>query len=244
MNGEAIRELVQRLVDPKTLGGFLLSPPGWVVADPAALVKPGPQAEPLAVYTLGALRDYLTANRDALELETLVVHVVSPQIVTVSGALQRARTRETYVRASALNLTDGFLDKFMPIEAFIVGLQCRFVSTDDLKRVLTLFGHVKHETVKTSADDGITQTVTAKQGVALVTEAAVPNPVTLQPFRTFREVRQPASPFVLRVQAGPSGGLPTVGLFEADGGAWRLEAIAAVGGWLVHELPPGVKVLA
>jgi len=64
------------------------------------------------------------------------------------------------------------------------------------------------------------------------------------PFRTFREVLQPASPFVLRVQAGAQGGLPTVGLFEADGGAWRLSAVEGIRGWLAHELPDSIAVLA
>lgn len=39
------------------------------------------------------------------------------------------------------------------------------------------------------------------------------------PFRTFLEVEQPESEFLLRVDAEKG-----IGLFEADGGIWKLEA--------------------
>jgi hypothetical protein len=70
----------------------------------------------------------------------------------------------------------------------------------------------------------------------------VPNPVRLAPFRTFRDVfEQPESAFVLRVKKTPT--LPEVGLFEADGGEWRLTAIDRVRAWLVGRLPTDVAVL-
>lgn len=43
--------------------------------------------------------------------------------------------------------------------------------------------------------------------------------IQLQPFRTFLEVPQPESEFLLRVD--PNEG---IGFFEADGGVWKLEA--------------------
>ena len=43
--------------------------------------------------------------------------------------------------------------------------------------------------------------------------------VNMQPFRTFLEVEQPESVFLLRLD-----GNGNVGLFEADGGVWKLEA--------------------
>jgi hypothetical protein len=49
--------------------------------------------------------------------------------------------------------------------------------------------------------------------------------VELRPYRTFREIEQPASKFVLRVKRGGEGQKPGCALFEADGGFWKLEAI-------------------
>lgn len=245
MDGDAVKELAAQFRGPETIGGLVVTPNDWKLVDPLGIVAAGPTAEALAVYSLGAVRDYAKANRDTLTLNTLVVHVVSPQIVKLSGPLlARARNRESYVQATALNLTDGFLGKFMSIEDFIVGLQTRFADGGDRSAVLKLLGNVKHETVKVSQDDGITQTVSAKVGIVLSSEADVPNPVDLTPYRTFREVMQPSSLFVLRVNGGRPGGLPEVGLFEADGGAWRLTAVDRVRDWLMHELPADVAVLA
>lgn len=64
----------------------------------------------------------------------------------------------------------------------------------------------------------------------------MPNPVYLAPYRTFREVTQPLSPFVLRMKQGREGGLPTVALFEADGGKWKLDAIAFIRDFLREKI--------
>lgn len=248
MDGAAVKEMADRFAVPGQVTNEALAivPPGWKLEDPAAHVKPGPTAAVLVVSTLGALRDYIVANRDGISLETCVVHVATPRLVNVDGPLQiRARDRERYVQAQALDLADGFIGKFSSVEDFIIGLQARFAETPDRQAVLRLLSNISHETVKTSTDNGITQTVTAKMGIVKVGDVDVPNPVQLQPYRTFREITQPASSFVLRVNGNrTTNGLPEVGLFEADGGAWRLSATEGVRGWLAHELPSTVAVLA
>lgn len=245
MDGPAIENIAALVKSPRELGGFILRPGDWVAEDPAALVKPGPQPKALVVSTLGSLRDYVTGNRDLFDTSRIVVHVVSPASVHVLGPLaERARTRDTFLAANCADMTEGFLGKFMTLEDFILGLQVRFADADDRKRVLSLLSNVKHETVKTALDDGVTQVVQARAGVALISDVAVPNPILLCPYRTFRDVVQPSSLFVVRVQSGHQGGLPTVGLFEADGGAWRLSAIERVREWLTAALPVTVSVLA
>jgi hypothetical protein len=244
MEGEAVKQLAERFRGPAELGGFLFRPNDWEVEDPAALVKPGPSARTLPVGTLGAVRDYLIANRDMLDLSKVVVHVVGQSTVSVLGPLDaRSRTRETYVTAGATDLCDGFLGKFMPLEEFNIGLQIRFADADDRKRIIALMSNVKSSAVKTAIDDGVTQVLEARAGVALVSDVAVPNPVMLCPFRTFRDIVQPSSLFVLRVQQGKDGQPPLAGLFEADGGAWKLQAIERIRQWLTDALPVGVAVL-
>jgi hypothetical protein len=233
MEGQAVVEMATRFRGPAEMNGLLAVPADWRVIDPHSAIAPGPQAAKLDVYTLGAVRDYVRANRDQLSLLHLIAHVVSPSIVTLSGPLDnRARVRETYVQAKALDLTDGFVGKWLSIEEFIIGLQSRFQETPDRQTVLALVSNITHNTVKVSTDDGISQTVEAKQGIVRRGDVTVPSIVTLTPFRTFREVAQPAAPFVLRVNGGNGATLPSVGLFEADGGAWRLQAVESIGDWL------------
>src|SRR5690348_13537105 len=94
LDGTAITEisnLAQR--KPLELAGLIVRPNDWVAEDPNALKKPEP-AHPkpkcavIEVATLGALRDYLKTNRDALKLDTLTVHVESPSRVTLGSALR------------------------------------------------------------------------------------------------------------------------------------------------------------
>ena len=83
-------------------------------------------------------------------------------------------------------------------------------------------------------DDGVTQTVSSASGVVLVKEEKIPNPVTLAPFRTFSEIEQPESSFVLRVNDRGR-----VGLFEADGGSWRNTAMLRIKEYLDNHLNEG-----
>ena len=61
------------------------------------------------------------------------------------------------------------------------------------------------------------------------------------PRRTFPEIDQPESPYILRLREGPQAAL-----FRADDQAWRVEAIASIGAWLQDRLQaaPGCVVIA
>ncbi|GET15220.1 hypothetical protein SN4111_14820 [Ligilactobacillus agilis] len=58
-----------------------------------------------------------------------------------------------------------------------------------------------------------------------------PNPVLLAPYRTFIEVKQPENKFIFRMKDGPRGAI-----FEADGGAWRNQAILNIKTFLEEQL--------
>ncbi|HFK2719142.1 TPA: hypothetical protein ACG1DY_004991, partial [Escherichia coli] len=122
-------------------------------------------------------------------------------------------------------------------ETFNIKLQSGFVKNEDRDIVLKVVGNIKEEDVKTYGDDGISQSVTAKVGVATLGQVEVPNPVALAPYRTFVEVDQPTSNFVFRMKSGPSSAL-----FEADGGAWKLEAMKNIKTYLEEELAEELEV--
>jgi hypothetical protein len=134
-------------------------------------------------------------------------------------------------------------DHFYALEDVIISLQTVFGDTKERADLLQLLGTIKDENVRTATDDGITQSVTVKAGIQIVEGKEAPNRVELVPFRTFREIDQPASPFVLRLRQGREGGLPTAALFEADGGQWSLTAIASIKAFL-EEAIEGVPIIA
>lgn len=190
--------------------------------------KPEYDPSPLPFNTLQALAEYVKANRDAIELERCILHVASPTVVHLYGPLiGEKRQRFLYATAVCKNLVEKWTGQYHSQEEFIVALQARFLPTLDRAAVLELISKLKSEATLETEDNGVTQVATARAGVHLAKQVTVPNPVTLVPWRTFREVDQPESVFVLRVQEGPR-----CALFEADGGAWELAAVRNVAAWL------------
>lgn len=189
-----------------------------------------PVASKLTVSTLTGLVDYIKTNVDHLEGK-LLIQVKSPEEVALYSPLNADREREKYVSAEAILPNNVVYDRFLDTERFNIMLQSAFVDDEDKSKLLKYTALITDDTVKNFGDDGISQKVTVKTGVVSVSDAVVPNPVTLAPFRTFPEVEQPESKFIFRMKEGPSAAL-----FEADGGAWRNKAILNIKAYLEKEL--------
>lgn len=205
---------------------------------PVHLPPREPVAASIEVHTLTGLVDYCKAERDTDEAP--LIHVVNPVRVEVISSLQgRYQDRTTYLVANCKPIIgDGFKFGFyLDLEQFVVNLQSQFEPTEQRATILQVVGNIKHENVKTMSDDGVTQQVVTRAGIERSSNAQVPNPVELKPYRTFPEIAQPESEFVLRLkQSSKEGELPTAALFEADGGKWKLDAIKAIRDYLAAEL--------
>lgn len=185
------------------------------------------------VRSLSGLVDYVKSSFD--HERPVMIHVESPTKVNVFDALNDVNDRRVYVKAGAL-LPSITFEQFVDREKFQIMLQACFVPNADKEQVLKVVSSIIEENSVQTQDDGVTQRVTAKTGVATVGNVNVPNPVTLKPFRTFAEVPQPESEFVLRIKEGGR-----VGLFEADGGAWELNAMANIAEYLEQALSEEIK---
>jgi hypothetical protein len=183
---------------------------------------------PINARSLSGLVDYVKSNFD--HERPVMIHVESPTKVSVFDALNDINDRRTYVKAGAL-LPDIILEQYMDRERFQIMLQACFVTNEHKSTVIKVISSIVEDGSVTTTDDGLSQRVTAKTGIATVGNIELPNPVTLKPFRTFAEVAQPESEFVLRLKEGGK-----VGLFEADGGAWELNAMANIAEFLATEL--------
>ncbi|MEC0234046.1 hypothetical protein P4H71_06840 [Paenibacillus kribbensis] len=193
----------------------------------------------LKVNTLSALVTYLKENYD--QLQPIMVHVVDETEVRVLSGFNRDNRRNILLQAVA-KLPSISFERFMDMESFNILLQSCFVENLDRAAILKIVGNVHEETVSSFRDDGVSQQVVAKNGVANVEKVEVPNPVSLKPFRTFIDITQPTCSFVFRMQSGSdSGSGPKAALFEADGGAWKLQAMASVKEYLHVELSKEVE---
>ncbi|MCT8138618.1 hypothetical protein H1D32_13225 [Anaerobacillus sp. CMMVII] len=191
------------------------------------LVK-APTQSSFQVQSLTGLVDYVKSSYDSKE--KLLIHIVNHEKVVVVDAVNQDKRRNQYIEASP-DLPHVRYGEFYGSEEFNIKLQSCFKTTGDKEIMLKVVGNIKEESVNTIGDDGVSQSVVAKTGVATVGNVKVPNPVTLKPYRTFIEVDQPESEFIFRMKDGPR-----CALFEADGGAWRLVAMQNIKNYLEKEL--------
>lgn len=163
----------------------------------------------------------------------MIIHVVSPTCVKLYSGLTEERKREYLFKSSAIVPKFSF-DNWYDQERFIIELQADFEVTPDLEAILKVSGNVEAKTTANYGDDGVSQKTTIKQGIASKTDVLVPNPVTLVPYRTFLEVKQPPSEFVFRIR--DDRGEPAFKIVEAEGGLWRNEAMNNIKQYLIENL--------
>jgi len=116
-------------------------------------------------------------------------------------------------------------DEWVSSEDFMLYLKTKFVETPDLEFISKLISTIKLSKEDEIKDNGVSQTVSCKSGVHLVQDKPIPKTVTLRPYRTFMEIGQPASEFILRVR--DSGGAQFK-LVDADADMWKLVAKASI----------------
>lgn len=208
----------------------------------------GAKPDMLSLATLDGVVEYLKANRDGLNMDMIMVQVESPTVVVVVSNLEGDfLDRKKFVLCDADALTPRVGPKFgeyVDHETFTVWLQSQFQITDGQKALLKYAGNITDESVKTSIDDGVSQSAIVKTGVAARGELAAPNPNTLAPFRTFREIDQPESVFIFRMKRGAEGQKPIMTLFEADGSQWKLKAVQRIREYLTKKVAKEVSVIA
>lgn len=192
-----------------------------------------PKAESIRMGTLTSFVEYLKSEADPM-MNKMFVHIVSPMEVRLISRLDNERIRETLVKV-VCDTPDFTYGHYIGHEEFLIALQAKFLPNQDRELLLKFAGTVENGTVAQYGDDGVTQKATVKTGIASKGDAIVPNPVKLRPYRTFIEVKQPESEFIFRMKEDERGGVQCA-VFEADGGAWRNEAMDNIKEYLRHEL--------
>ena len=147
-------------------------------------------------------------------------------------------THQDYAQYSRLPLYEAVSDvpsisvnQSISQERAVVELQSLYAVTPDRDYLLSLLSHIDVNQGVSSVDNGISQEVSVRTGAVLKEQQTVQPIVHLQPYRTFLEVEQPASDFLLRLD---KEGRPA--LYEADGGAWKLEAKRSIAAYLGEQL--------
>lgn len=188
-----------------------------------------PIAETVRVGTLSGLIEFLKHEEDEVRDSVRMIHVIDHAHVAALSSLiepfaQRARLVAAVHESAAVKF-----DRYMTVEEMVVWLATSFVANEDRAYILQIIGNLRDEKVQTLTDNGMSQQVTARAGIARVESTAVRPIVTMAPRSTFAEVEQPESNFIFRLRPGSKPGeLPTCALFASDDQEWKLRAMGSV----------------
>lgn len=194
--------------------------------------------EGIELHTLSSLCDYIIGRIDAgyLDSRRPFVHVYSPTSVHLCTGIfgefnQRAELARAVSDAPKINY-----GSFMDVESFIISLMSLFTDSPARAAVQLTVGNLTNEATRIDTDDGVSQVATVRKGLVQMARTTVVNPHVLAPYRTFSEIVQPESPFILRLRGGSTEAPPTVALFECDQGRWKLEATQRIKAFLDSRL--------
>lgn len=241
MGESFLKDAIDRILEmaaPKTyqIGPYTYASQDLVLVDTAPS-----RPKDFCVDTLSGLVRIIKEEGAHLEVKLLVqvedqrhVAVWSDYLgERVEGARKYDRWRLYTAEADVPRITVG---NYMDQQQAIIELQSLHNATPDRDYLLDLLSKIDVTQGVKSTDNGVTQEATVKTGVVLKDTVPVKPIVELQPFRTFLEVDQPVSKFLLRVDEHGRAGL-----FEADGGAWKLEAKRSIAAWLSAALAAEIE---
>lgn len=234
MENSFLKDAIDRIVDLAT--PFTLETRDGHRFCSADLVEVKPEVSLPVRYMVDTLEALvkLIRTEGVAQAPLLYVRVDSARRVVVDSTY----TGRDYAQYSRLPLYGAVSDvpsittnQSMSQEKAVVELQSLYAVTEDRDYLLALLSRIDVNQGVSSVDNGISQEVSVRTGAVLKERQTMQPIVHLQPYRTFLEVEQPASDFLLRLD---KDGRPA--LYEADGGAWNLEAKRNIAAYLGEQL--------
>lgn len=204
----------------------------------------------VSFYTLTSLVEYLKSGVDVPNdfVKHIFINVESPSHVQVYSEVNKDnhynRTQIAEVNAMLPVVKIG---QFVDQTEFCIMLRANFVDDGiiienedsrfdtDKNALIAVASNIVSGTIAQYEDTGITQKATIKTGIQESEDKLLPEKTTLRPYRTFLEVEQPKSEFIFRAQDDKYDGVQ-LALYEADGGKWKLDAMASVKAYLKEQL--------
>lgn len=228
---EHIQKTAQPVIHKEGETAFVVTASGIVEELIPTIDIPHPDTLPL--HSLDALVK-LVQTEAAKAAAPLYITITIPNHLTVRCFGQpdpNARCfRQVYYEAKATDVPGWGESVQMGFEEMQIALRTRFQETPDAIYAMKLLSDISTGSKVTFNNNGIATSVTAQKGVALQTNEAIRPIVTLRPYRTFQEVKQPESIFLIRVNERG------ISFTEADGGMWKLKARQTVKAFLEEQL--------
>lgn len=218
-------EKIEELCEPHLIEKY-----GYEYSDKELKVVKKPTVSTIRLHTLAGLVDVVKKEYTNFD-GPVIVNVDCEEYVRVYSAIDeddRAREIPYDVTAELIEIP---FNRRLDYETMMITLKSKFVETTELLELVKLLGTITEENSATASDDGFSQSVVVRKGIAMKEGKVVKPIVKLKPYRTFSEVDQPESEFLVRLSDGAQ-----VALYEADGGAWKLQARRNVAEYLKANL--------
>lgn len=138
--------------------------------------------------------------------------------------------REYLYTACATDVPGWDAKVSLSFEEALIALRTRFQPATDTEYALRLLSNITTGGKVTYNDNGVATSIVTKRGIDLQSNEAIKPIIKLRPYRTFQEVAQPESQFLIRINER------NITFIEADGGMWKLEARNTVKKYLEEAL--------
>ena len=183
-----LAKMIDKIVSLKETKIFEID--GQTYAD-ASLTRIPPHVDRPDCISVSGLDSICKLIRTELEKvgTTIMVQVKSNDTVEVMTTYLSDFSRNTLYRAKAD--APGLRTGFRGREVALIELRSLCIPNEGTAYLLDLLSRMTNENSVSTNDNGVTQTVEARQGVALNALVEIKPRVMLRPFRTFLEVEQP-----------------------------------------------------
>jgi len=189
-----------------------------------------PVLEPISCNTLTGIVDFINMNNANAQtykilMTPICIHIISHARVELIGDFTDDWTKKTvYVEAKSevfdIKIVTKSLLEFSPwVQTFFVQDNEASYILDNLSKITAFNGLVV-------TDKGVSLEVETKKNIHFKENDKIRSQVTLRPFRTFPEIEQPESVFVLRIHEGVDGIM--IALHQAVDPTWKIRAIYSI----------------
>ena len=183
-----LAKMIDKLVSLKETKTFQIN--GQTYTDGSLTRIPPHVDRPSSIDVTGLDSICKLIRTELAKLDTIVmVQAVSYRTVEVMTTYQADFSRNILYRAKAdvPGLREGWRER----EQALIELRSLFIPNAGTTYLLDLLSRMSNDDSVSTTDNGVTQTVETRQGVALKQVEEIKPRVSLQPFRTFLEVAQP-----------------------------------------------------
>lgn len=246
-----LKEAIEKIIDIATPRVTSIDGHTYIIGKDGIPFQVRPELDQPDTLDLNSLDSLVKmVKTEALDLYrdryTPPLYITIPTHLTLNCFVQPCEderfTRLELYHVKAADVPGWEQNATLKFEEAMIAIRTRFQNTPDSDYTLKLLSDITTGSKVTYSDNGIATSIVTKTGIALQTNEPIRPIVTLKPYRTFQEVEQPASQFLIRIS---ERGITFV---EADGGMWKLEARSTIKKFieeaLAAEIETGAVVVA